>query len=270
MAQDAKAKCRRYDLGNDLELIEVVIEDLREQDVNAHVMEGRKFDRLTANIKQRGAMESFPYCAQPGGTGPIEIVSGHHRVRAAKAAGLKTVWVLLDRALTTRSLITSKQLAHNFLVGSDDTDVVRQLLASIENPDDLIASGAPPDLLSDLTQQAMELFTPTIDLRFKTVSFTFLPHQLENLEKLLGTMDGTQDLVVAALEEQWEKFLKAVAKFGRFKKVLAGGMIISMLTDLALAQIAEHEAKEAANADSTKQAGALAAAGSAAAQGKCA
>lgn len=243
------ARIRQLPAG--LEPVAISIDDLREQDINAHMMEPRMFDQLVANIKKRGSLESLPYCAQPNGVGPIEIVSGHHRVRAAKASGLKTIHVLLDRALKTRSLIVSKQLAHNALVGTDDKDVIKQLLKRIDTPDDLLATGLPQELLGQTESDAIQLFTPTIDMKWKTVSFAFLPHQLENLEKLFDSMDESQDLVVAALEEQWTVFLAAVSKVGRIKKVLAGGMIVSMLTDLALAEIAKSDeealAKESEN-----------------------
>jgi hypothetical protein len=47
----------------------VDVVNLKEQDLNAQVMEPRKFDALTQNIKLRGMLESLPYCSQPNGEG---------------------------------------------------------------------------------------------------------------------------------------------------------------------------------------------------------
>ncbi|HEU5032745.1 MAG TPA: ParB/Srx family N-terminal domain-containing protein, partial [Spirillospora sp.] len=58
---------------------------LREQDVNAQTMSPRHFDRLTENIRGRGMIESLPYVYWPDEEGVPEIVSGHHRCRAARA-----------------------------------------------------------------------------------------------------------------------------------------------------------------------------------------
>jgi ParB-like chromosome segregation protein Spo0J len=100
----------RLEVGPDLFVARVSIDDLREQDVNAHYMSPKTFDRLVENIKLRGALESMPYCAQPGGEGLIEIVSGHHRVRAAKVAGLTWVAILLDVSKMTRSTMLSSSI----------------------------------------------------------------------------------------------------------------------------------------------------------------
>lgn len=69
---------------------------LREQDLNARTMPREKFNQLVENVKRRGQLEELPYCAET--EKGIEIVSGHHRVRAAKNAGLETIPVLLDRS----------------------------------------------------------------------------------------------------------------------------------------------------------------------------
>jgi hypothetical protein len=137
---------RLADLGNGLFLERWPIADLKEQDVNAHVMEPSKFNRMVANMKKRGALESVPFCAGAPdsidpkqlaeGIGrddkvalriaPPEIISGHHRVRAGRAAELGDVVVLVDRSGLTRSAITAKQLAHNALVGVDDMELVKR------------------------------------------------------------------------------------------------------------------------------------------------
>lgn len=232
------------DLGNDMWLMEVDLETLREQDVNAHVMVPRLFERLVENMRRRGRMESLVYCAQPNGEGPIEIVSGHHRRRAALQADIKRAWILCDRAEMTRSQIIAKQLAHNFLVGTDDEDILKTLLSRIDMPDDLLETGAPPELLSSLEHDAMLLFTPRVDFRWKTVSFVFLPHQLDNLNALLDSLYGRQDLVIAALEDQWETFLHTLAAWARIKNIRAGGTAIAKLTELALAEVDKHEAAQ--------------------------
>lgn len=64
-------------------------------------------------------MESLPYCSQPNGEGPISIVSGHHRTRAAGRAGIQRIPVIVDTKPMTRSTITAKQIAANELTGRD-------------------------------------------------------------------------------------------------------------------------------------------------------
>ena len=83
------AQSQELVIGDDLVIRIVKISELREQDVNAQQMSSRDFDRLTENIRIRGQVESLPYCHQPNGEGTIEIISGHHRVRAARKAGVR-------------------------------------------------------------------------------------------------------------------------------------------------------------------------------------
>lgn len=94
------------------------LDALREQDINARVMDDAKFNQLVANIEKRGTLEQLPYCVLTDRG--VEIVSGHHRTRAARAAGLDHINVLLDRTELTRSSIAAKQLAHNAIEGTDD------------------------------------------------------------------------------------------------------------------------------------------------------
>ena len=232
------------DLGNGLRIEVVAIGELREQDTNAHVMPPAKFERLVENIRRRGALESLPYCVQPGGEGPVEIVSGHHRVRAANAAGLTHIAVLVDTSTYSRSAIVAKQLAHNALVGHDDEEILKQLVATIDNPDDLLMTGLPKELLPGPEHDAMMLFTPRIDFDWRTVTFAFLPHQIDNLEKLLDSLDGQQDLVLCALREQFEPLLHAAAKLARIKKIRAGGTVLALLTEMALSEVQRAEQDE--------------------------
>ena len=78
-----------YDMGTGLIIAKVQIDKLREQDINARIMKKEMQDQLTANIKNRGQLESLPLLAEKDGV--LEIVSGHHRIKSARAAGMKEI-----------------------------------------------------------------------------------------------------------------------------------------------------------------------------------
>ena len=61
------------DLGQNLELWRVHIDEIKEQAKNARVMDPRTFDRLAANIGHGGRLEQLPFCALRDGI--IEMVS---------------------------------------------------------------------------------------------------------------------------------------------------------------------------------------------------
>jgi ParB-like chromosome segregation protein Spo0J len=206
-------------------------------------MKPEQFERLTENVRQRGQLESLPYCARPPGASTIEIISGHHRVRAARSAGLRTIPVLLDEAQMTRSQKVAKQIAHNALVGQSDREVLAMLVAMIDDADDLLATGLeeselPP--LPDADDVAVGLPAAAFDWRVVTLSF--LPHQLERLEELVEAIDGQSQFVGVVPVELFERFVVAVQRYGFSQNVRAMGTTVAMLTELALEKLAEEEA----------------------------
>lgn len=212
-------------------------DDLREQDENARVMEQEMMNQLTINIKARGVLESLPLCAATARG--VEIVSGHHRVRGAKAAGLKEVPILLDCSGLSRSAIVSKQLAHNNIAGFDDQDIVRRLAKQITEVDDMLAAYLPKTLNVEPAPVDLDkLLAPRVTFDWKTVTFVFLPHQFTAFQQLADTVAGSHDLLGAAALEQFKPFADAMSKYGRFKNVLAIGMAIAVLTALAQRDIA--------------------------------
>ena len=222
------------DLGDGLAIEIVDIDDLREQDLNARLMEPAMFNQLIANIKKRGQIESLPLCAVPAGSDLIEIVSGHHRIRAARAAGLKRLHCIVDRSGLKRSQIVAKQLAHNAISGFDDPDTLKRLLTVLDNVEDLLESYIG-SLQTD--SDVDKIVMPYVDLDWKIVTLLFLPHQLDNLKELVKSLKGKQELVAVASTDSFPAFAKAVAAYSRFKDVRNAAMAIALLTETAMAEI---------------------------------
>ena len=101
----------------------VELSDVREQDINANVMPAEMFNALVSNIEKHGALESVPLVANREGSEVLEIISGHHRIRSAREAGLAGTVVLRYCDLTAGE-IRAKQLAHNSIQGTSDPQIV--------------------------------------------------------------------------------------------------------------------------------------------------
>lgn len=99
------------DPGARLGLCKIPPSALREQDVNARSMSTAMFERLSQTIARDKRLESLPLCART--ERGLEIISGHHRVRPATAAGLSELFSIVDATGFTRSELAAKQLAHN-------------------------------------------------------------------------------------------------------------------------------------------------------------
>lgn len=219
---------------------------LREQDINAQVMNPHLFDQLTENVKTRGQLESLPYCYQYQGEGTIEIISGHHRVRAAVAAGLESIPILLDTQEMKRSEKVAKQIAHNQLSGEQDTDTLRTMLTMIDDIDDMITTGLPDDLLPTPDSDDTALLVPSADFAWRTVTLMFLPEDLEDLEAAVDQIDKNTSMVGLADREIYEKFSSALVRW-------AGEMNIhNMSTALhELVRVAEDDLARKAAEDDT-------------------
>jgi len=235
-------------LGNGLNLYMVPITVLREQDVNARIMDTSEYSQLVSNIRKTGYLESVPLCATvPDNDTAVEIVSGHHRVRAAKEAGLTRIPILLDSSGLSRNEIVAKQLAHNRLVGRDDPETLRLLFDLLDTPDLMLESGLANDLL-DIPQVDLEaLLAPHLDMDWRVITFTFLPHQFDDVQNLLDAIPAS-DAVLAGTIDQFDEFMKATLQYARLKNVRNAGLAIASLTAIALREIEEVRVQEKENA----------------------
>lgn len=229
------------DLGGGIFVATVPINQLREQDINARVMDEGKFKQLVNNIKKRGQVESLPFCALT--SKGIEIISGHHRVKASREAGIKQLPVLLDVSGLNRSQIAAKQLAHNAIAGIDDQNTLREIAKIITDVDDMLESAIDKDIFKEQTAVIEKLATPAVDIEWKTVQFTFLNHQMKDLNKLIEkTADADYEGVVEI--EQFKPFVDALQKTQKFQDVKAVGTAVYLMIKAALESIGEHEEEE--------------------------
>ena len=218
-----------------LEVWKLVISTLKEQDINAQVMDDRKMKILTSNIKNRGTLESLPYIHKKGDT--FSIVSGHHRVRAANAAGLKTIYGLVDTIELTESQIVSKQISHNELVGQADSEILGELVKKMKEVDDIIASGLPEKFLNQIAQQSPVMDLPQLDFDWRTLQLVFLPEQLKEFQSLVRMVDSKAEFVGVANVSQFDEFSKAMVQFGKTRNIKSIGATIQLLTEIALREV---------------------------------
>ena len=239
-------------VGDDLFVRVVQGSALREQDVNAQVMEPSKFERLVENVRQRGALESLPYVHRPNDEGPMSIISGHHRARAARAAGLKTFPVLVDTAPMARSLVRAKQIAHNEISGSPDQEILRRMIEEIDNVDDLLVSALPEEVLNAAYEEVepVPLDLPRVDFEWRTVQLMFLPKQLERFEDLVDAMERQTEMIGVADVEQFKSFSKALIDYGYTTNIKSMSAVVDVLTSVALRELERAQEEQEAEQES--------------------
>ena len=125
--------------GGGLAIYKVSIDLCKEQDRNARVMDKEVYDQLMDNIGQHKSLESLPFGyvkADRGGENKLFfIISGHHRLRAARSAQIPVVYVLATERELSNDEIISKQLSHNALSGYDDSQMLKALYDDIKSID---------------------------------------------------------------------------------------------------------------------------------------
>ena len=206
------------DLGSGISLCYADVTILKEQDLNARIMKDDMFQQLVQNIKKRGQLESLPYCAVVNDK--VEIISGHHRIKASKEAGLKRIPILLDYSGLNRSQISAKQLAHNSISGFDDQDVLREISKLITDVDDMLEAFVNVEPLD--TNEETPVVHIASELDWKQISLTFFQHQLNDLNELVKNLDVNPDVVGVARLSDFDNFvatLKATQKFEDVKNL---------------------------------------------------
>jgi len=215
------------DMGSGLIIAKVPAECIREQDINARIMKNEMQRQLTDNIKKRGQLESLPLCALTENGTRIEIISGHHRIRSGKDAGMKEFFVVLDISGLNRSKLVAKQIAHNAISGFDDQSTLKELAKMIEDVDDMIESYAGKDILAEPEAELEKYLSPTVEFDWKNITFTFLPHQIKDTAKLIDALENTKpDFLGVADIEQHKPLLETLSKYQQFSNVKNTGAAI--------------------------------------------
>lgn len=187
-----------YDMGSGLVIAKVNIDFVKEQDINARIMKNEMQDQLTQNIKKRGQLESLPFLVLSNGR--LEIVSGHHRIKSARAAGIKELIAIIDVSGLTRSQIAAKQLAHNAIAGFDDESTLREICKMITDVDDMLESYIGKEIMEEPLEQyekgccsratrwPRRTVSSTRKRRFRTTSQSRLSYRRTALTSFAGWM----------------------------------------------------------------------------------
>lgn len=232
MAGETKRYQVIHDMGSGLLIVKIPLDVVVEQDVNARIMKNEMQDQLTANIAKRGQLESLPYLTEDGNK--VRIISGHHRIKSARQAGIKEIYAILDVSGLTRSQEAAKQLAHNAISGFDDQSTLKEIVKMISDVDDMLESYVGKDILSEPMAEFDKLISPAVQFDFRTLVFAFLPHQLQNLELLVKELEKAGPEIVGVADyELGKRFVETLSKYQQFQDVRNLGAAISSMVEAA-------------------------------------
>jgi len=214
------------DAGPGLEIWRVKLDEIREQDTNARMMPPSMLDRLTTTIKRDKRMESLPLLAFL--EGKLEMISGHHRLRAARSAGLPSMLALVDVTGLTRSQVVSKQLAHNAIDGEDDPETLKRLFDQITEVEDMLESYIDPEELDCLiANSGVDISNIEVGFEWSYVTLLFLDKQMKEFEELCERLPDGDDLIGVCDKAIFEEFKATVLELGKVREIRAVGAIVA-------------------------------------------
>lgn len=223
-----------------LKLRYVRYDDVREQDINANVMPTGMFNALVSNVSKHGALESIPLCAtREESPEKIEVVSGHHRTRAARLAGLEGGVVLLYEGLTN-SEIRAKQLAHNSISGTSDPEIVKAIFEQIGDLDSRMESFIDTTVFDNLPTAVkfdMVDIDPMADA--KTVTVVFLPTQISDFHTAVDILTDQPDAVYLAHRDAFDAFKEAVHRTKEELEIVSQPTAFAAMARLAMERLAQ-------------------------------
>jgi hypothetical protein len=231
--------------------------DLKLLDENARFMRNETFRQLVANIERDGFLASLPFCwrysvVTDGEDSRYEylVLSGNHRVKAAKAAGLEKIVILYTWADLSEQERIAIQLSHNALVGEDDLATLKRLYERIGQVDLKSYAGLDDKTLALLQKVTLPpLSEPPLD--FQSVTMLFLPEEVERLKK---AVDRAASLVAgderfAAWQSDFDRFISAISTVKAAWEIHNAATAVMLILDLfeahqddLTAALAQHQA----------------------------
>jgi len=176
-----------------LRLLYADTETIREQDVNAQSMSKKMFDQLIENVKNEGTLESTPLCVRGEGD-VIYIISGHHRVRAARAAGVTHILILCYDKLP-KSKVKAKQLAHNSIAGKSDPELVKRIFDEIDDIQAKFEAFIDPRIFDSIPKPvSFTQIDVDISKQAKTLLIVFLPLQAQDFQNAVADIMPKSDV----------------------------------------------------------------------------
>lgn len=199
---------------------------------NARYMPNAQFQQLVANVRKDGKLTSTPLVYRG------EVLSGNHRVLAARVAGLDEIEVMEVMTELSEAQRTAIQLSHNALNGKDDPNTLKELF-SLLPADEKEYSGLTDTDLADLGINSVTLDCGSV--LYREFRISFIP---ENAEIFLGYLDKIGKLknkppVLIGRLDDFGVFFDAIVRVKEKLDITNHALALVAMAELASAKLAE-------------------------------
>ncbi len=202
---------------------------------NAHYMPTKLYKRLVENVRHDGNLSSLPFCWRDA-DGKLVVLSGNHRVDAARDAGVERILVLYTDATLSRSEQIAVQLAHNAIVGADNKQTLRELWDEILELEFKQYTGLDETTLETVDAGSLDKLRAQ-QLPLEMVQLLFLPEEVERVQAVidgLGRLGGREAVRYAARLADFDRFFETLLKVKE-----AEGIVNSATAVLRMVEIVE-------------------------------
>lgn len=208
---------------------------------NARFMSGQMFQQLVKNIQRDGGPTSAPFCWRDA-AGADHILSGHHRIEAAVAAGVEWMLILYtDRDLSQQEQIAI-QLSHNAISGEDEPTTLRELWNEIAAIDLKAYSGLDDTLLKSYEPVKIDSLGEE-NVAFQEIRLSFFPSELERVNEVLEQVKARKGQRYAAQAEQFDRFVERLMDFKEAAGIYNSATAILAILDIVEAWLAQQAAE---------------------------
>ena len=227
--------------------------ELKLLEKNARYMKAEQFQSLVENIKKDGNLSSLPLCYREK-DGKLRVLSGNHRVQAGRQAGVEQIMVMVVGDEKDSDERLAIQLSHNAIAGQDDLVILKDLWESIKDVQAKVYAGLDSDTVKAL-QGIQFAAIAEQRLQYKIVTFTFLGHEVENLDELMKAIAVAfaSDVVYLATLEAYAPLYELMLKIKKhclIKNTTAAFMKYNELALIGYDQMVKVESEQGGAADS--------------------
>jgi ASC-1-like (ASCH) protein len=214
--------------------------ECRPRDMNARYMDQTTMDTLVRNLKRDGRLESVPLLFR-NADGQLEILSGHHRIEAAKRAGIEKILVMVTTVRSDQEAV-AKQLSHNAIVGKDDAFTLQKLYDLIGEVDLKVYSGLT-DSLKDIGIESVS-FAPKLFAEFSLFMADGEIEKYDEVAKRLEEAAFRADVQVRVIDlRDEERFRDLLARVKKRENIKSNAVAFNRLVACAEEWLVEHGEK---------------------------
>lgn len=213
---------------------EVDLDDTQLLMKNANIMDEKKMNRLIENIKRDGRLTSFPFMHKLP-NGKYEVISGNHRVRASRIAGLTKITAICCEVTLPKDEKLRLQISHNAIHGEQSNIMLVDLITEFGSTELVRLSGADFDI-DKLKNEKIEL--KSIDssgLEFREITLYFTKYELDVISETLndvGTkLENDKNEVYLLEQSRYKKFVDCITETKKQANIKSTATILNLFID---------------------------------------